>query len=60
MYVIIIGSSVSVVYRFVVDMFQVQIVIDHGSTPDTNFLIGKHLVMGTVAASVCGKLLILN
>ena len=51
-YVIIRGSLVSVVYKFLVesDLFQVQIVVDHNSTPDTNFSIGLHLV--TVAVSM--------
>lgn len=61
LYVIIKGSLVSVVYRFMVesDLFQVQIVVYHNSTSDTNCSVGQHTV--TVAVSVeVGKLLILS
>jgi hypothetical protein len=39
------------------DLLQVQIVVDHNTTPHTNLSMGQHYVMVTVALSVdVGKL----
>ena len=61
--VIIRGSLVPEVYKCMIesDLLQVQIVVDCNNTPDTNFSMGQHHVMVTVAVSMdVRKLLILN
>ena len=54
--VVIRGSLVPVVYMIESDLLQVQIVVDHNNTPDTNLSMGQHCVMVTVmGVNRCGK-----
>jgi hypothetical protein len=43
------------------ELLQVQTVVDHNIFPDTNFSMGQHCVVVTVAESIdVGKLIMLN
>jgi hypothetical protein len=43
------------------ELLQVQTVVDHNIFPDTNFSMGQHCVVVTVAALIdVGKLIMLN
>lgn len=61
--VIIRGLLVYVVYKCMIEseLLQVQTVVDHNIFPDTNFSMGQHCVVVTVAESIdVGKLIMLN